>query len=187
MFLPAFWSAALQSNNSFKPNLLRYSTVVAEKACHAVAFTAQVGLTQALGPMSKESLVSLLLSLPIGIVSGLYSSLIVTKYARFSELRREALRIIRSINYIGDDTKLQVTEPSNLSALSLIASDLYGLGHRAAGDTISSLYDIILGASMAASSGFITPAAYMTQHGDWQRRAREIGPNKRIYLPWGWP
>ena len=39
-------------NNSFKPNLLRYSNGVAEKACHAVAFTTQVGLTQALDLMN---------------------------------------------------------------------------------------------------------------------------------------
>ena len=36
-------------NNSFKPNLLRSSKSVAEKACHAFASTTQVGLTQALG------------------------------------------------------------------------------------------------------------------------------------------
>ena len=36
-------------NNSFKPNLLRYSKIVAEKACHAFASTTQVGLIQALG------------------------------------------------------------------------------------------------------------------------------------------
>ena len=38
----------MSPNNSFKPNLLRYSNGVAEKACHAVASTTQVGLTQAL-------------------------------------------------------------------------------------------------------------------------------------------
>ena len=40
----------MAANNSFKPNLLRYGNGVAEEACHAVASTAQVGLTQALGP-----------------------------------------------------------------------------------------------------------------------------------------
>jgi hypothetical protein len=40
-------------NNSFKPNLLRYSKSVAKKACHAFASTTQVGLTQALGAMFK--------------------------------------------------------------------------------------------------------------------------------------
>ena len=41
-------SSSLPPNNSFKPNLLRYGNDVAEEACHAVASTAQAGLTQAL-------------------------------------------------------------------------------------------------------------------------------------------
>lgn len=41
-------------NNSFKPNLLRYGNGVAEEACHAVACTAQVGLTRALAVMSPH-------------------------------------------------------------------------------------------------------------------------------------
>src|SRR3546814_16113406 len=36
-------------NNSFKPNLLRYTKAMAEKACHGFGYTTQVGLTQALG------------------------------------------------------------------------------------------------------------------------------------------
>jgi len=39
----------MQPNNSFKPNLLRYTNNMAEKACHVVASATQVGLTQALG------------------------------------------------------------------------------------------------------------------------------------------
>ena len=36
-------------NNSFKPNLLRYTNNMAGKACHVVGYATQVGLTQALG------------------------------------------------------------------------------------------------------------------------------------------
>src|SRR5690606_6889426 len=39
-----------RSNNSFKPNLLRYTNNMAGKACHVVGYATQVGLTQALGP-----------------------------------------------------------------------------------------------------------------------------------------
>ena len=45
-------------NNSFKPNLLRYSKSVAEKACHAFASTTQVGLTQALGASESNRPIS---------------------------------------------------------------------------------------------------------------------------------
>lgn len=43
-----------QPNNSFKPNLLRYTKAVAEKACHGFGSTTQVGLNQALGPLSTN-------------------------------------------------------------------------------------------------------------------------------------
>ena len=39
-------------NNSFKPNLLRYTNNVAGKAWHVVGYATQVGLTQALGASS---------------------------------------------------------------------------------------------------------------------------------------
>src|SRR3546814_3238190 len=41
--------AGVRPNNSFKPNLLRYTKAMAEKACHGFGSTTQVGLTQALG------------------------------------------------------------------------------------------------------------------------------------------
>ncbi|WP_312400739.1 hypothetical protein [Stenotrophomonas indicatrix] len=137
--------------------------------------------------MSNESLFALLLSLPIGVVSGLYSSLIVTKYARFSELRREALRIIRSINFVGDNEGAQIIEPDNLDALALIASDLIGLGHDAAGKEANRIYDVILSSNAAALAGAISAKRYLHLHASWQQQVRCLGPNKRIYLPWGWP
>jgi len=39
----------VRPNNSFKPNLLRYTKAMADKACHGFGSTTQVGLTQALG------------------------------------------------------------------------------------------------------------------------------------------
>src|SRR5690606_41789503 len=38
-----------ESISSFKPNLLRYTKAMAERACHGFGSTTQVGLTQALG------------------------------------------------------------------------------------------------------------------------------------------
>src|SRR3546814_4820014 len=46
-------SSGRKPNNSFKPNLLRYTKARAEKACHGFAFTTQVGLTQALGALGE--------------------------------------------------------------------------------------------------------------------------------------
>jgi hypothetical protein len=38
-----------RANNSFKPKLLRSGNGMAEKACHAVVYATQFGLTQVLG------------------------------------------------------------------------------------------------------------------------------------------
>ena len=42
-------------NNSFKPNLLRYTKAMAEKACHGFASTTQVGLIQALDRSMQDT------------------------------------------------------------------------------------------------------------------------------------
>ena len=44
--MQSYW---LRSNNSFKPNLLRSTKHMAERACHVFGSTTQVGLTQVLG------------------------------------------------------------------------------------------------------------------------------------------
>src|SRR5690606_40971269 len=57
---------AVAPNNSFKPNLLRYTKAMAERACHGFGSTTQVGLTQVLGITERFSCSGLftLLSLP---------------------------------------------------------------------------------------------------------------------------
>src|SRR5690606_36396284 len=42
-------------NKSFKPNALRYTNNMADKACHGVGSATHVGLTQALGPHDRAS------------------------------------------------------------------------------------------------------------------------------------
>src|SRR3546814_14158746 len=46
-------SRTMGPNNSFKPNLLRSTKAMAEKACHGFGSTTQVGLTLALGLRAK--------------------------------------------------------------------------------------------------------------------------------------
>ncbi len=65
-----FCSDGQPPNNSFKPNLLRCTKHMAERACHVFGSTTQVGLTQALGPMRQVFRWSLLLpAVALGIVA----------------------------------------------------------------------------------------------------------------------
>jgi hypothetical protein len=72
--------------------------------------------------MSLDSILSLLLGIPIGLVSGLYTGLIVTRYARFAELRNEVLRIIRSIDFMREESRINITNDQDVPKFVLIAS-----------------------------------------------------------------
>ena len=63
-------------NKSFKPNLLRYSKSVAEKACHAFASTTQVGLTQVLDRSESQSMtIEMTVQQACSIISSAFSPL----------------------------------------------------------------------------------------------------------------
>ena len=93
--------------------------------------------------MSADSILSLLLGIPIGIISGLYTGIIVTRYARFAELRNETLRIIRSIDFVHEAPNILVSNDQDVSKLALIASDLFFLSHRTAGEKVNELRRVL--------------------------------------------
>lgn len=90
-----------------------------------------------------EVTLGLLGALVTGVVSGLYSGAVIARYSRFSNLRAEALRIVRSIDYMQEPAGMVIGNTERVSELPLIASDLAFLGHKAAAmqlfDTSNSL------------------------------------------------
>ena len=136
--------------------------------------------------MSADSILSLLLGIPIGIISGLYTGIIVTRYARFAELRNETLRIIRSIDFVHEAPKILVSNDQDVSKLALIASDLFFLSHRTAGEKVNELSKNIPATNYEARSGRISIGEYGDRYSRWQTIARELPPSKRvIWSLWG--
>jgi hypothetical protein len=105
--------------------------------------------------MSNDSIISLFLGIPIGIISGLYTGIIVTRYARFAELRNEALRIIRSIDFMQESSFIQINNDHDVSRLILISSDMVFLRHSKAGELVNQLSKEIQSTNIAARSGQI--------------------------------
>ena len=66
----------MHANNSFKPNLLRYTKHMAEKACHVFGSATQVGLTQALG-LAMKVLALLLAIVSIPALGGSGQSVVI--------------------------------------------------------------------------------------------------------------
>jgi len=116
--------------------------------------------------MSNDSIISLFLGIPIGIISGLYTGIIVTRYARFAELRNEALRIIRSIDFMQESSFIQINNDHDVSRLILISSDMVFLRHSKAGELVNQLSKEIQSTNIAARSGQINIIDYSNYYGD---------------------
>ena len=136
--------------------------------------------------MSKETILSLILSLPLGVIGGLYSGLIVARYSRFSELRNEALRIIRTINYMQEEQKIIVSEKNDLPRLTLISSDLLFLQHRRAGNSIVTLSTAVLETNHEAEQGRVSIDDYEQRYLHWQSMVRNLQPSKRKIFALTW-
>jgi hypothetical protein len=134
--------------------------------------------------MNIDPLLGLFLSLPIGVASGLYSSLIVSKIARFSALRSECLRVIRGISFIGESQNIVVLGKENVAQLPLIAGEMRHLGHKKAGAIASELYSSILGCNIAAEYGKISVEDYGRNFALWQEKSREMSASLwQLYWP----
>ncbi|WP_048696700.1 hypothetical protein [Erwinia piriflorinigrans] len=77
----------------------------------------------------------LLINIIMSLVTGGYMGIIVSKAVAFSNLKKEALRIIRKIDTLGPNgTIFHKTE--NVETLALLSSELRGLHHPDAGDAV---------------------------------------------------
>ncbi|ATA22841.1 hypothetical protein BIY26_23055 [Brenneria goodwinii] len=72
-----------------------------------------------------------------GIISGAYTGLILSKYVLFTSLRREALRIVRRIDYIDGEG---YSNYESLSELILISSDFLASKHKRAGEEVMVIF-----------------------------------------------
>ena len=136
--------------------------------------------------MSKDTILSLILSLPLGVIGGLYSGLIVARYSRFSELRNEALRIIRTIDYMLEEQKIIVSKINDLPKLAIISSDLLSLQHRRAGNSIIILSTAVSETNYEAERGRIPIDVYEQRYLHWQCMVRKLQPSKRIIFAITW-
>lgn len=137
--------------------------------------------------MSIDSLISLILGIPIGLISGLYTGLIISRYARFAELRNEVLRAIRRIDFMQEETFVRIMRGSEIQGfLTLVSADLLFLAHRKAGARVQSLAIEIAQVNQLAMTGQLIVEEYGSHYANWQEQARELPPNMWvIWSIWG--
>jgi len=121
-----------------------------------------------------------------GVISGLYTAFVSERIQRFYQIRNEALRRIRSIDFMFGDanfktsrTNVQLADASR--EFSLLTSELYSLGHRRAGDVLNQMAKEFV-SIMAASS---IPSDFDETYAKWQKELRNVPPSRWVYYrPW---
>lgn len=130
--------------------------------------------------MSSDTFISLLLGMPLSIITGLYSGVILSRYVRFAGLRNEVLRIIRTIDFMQELGGVSISNTDDVAKLALISSDLYFLEHREAAEIVNAIRSDISEISMHAGVGRLKVAAFGQSHSNWQTMARTLPPNKLV-------
>lgn len=132
--------------------------------------------------MTDETLLSVLLGIPPGIIGGIYAGLIVARYQRFADLRSELLRIIRGIDFMDENGRVRITENKDTADILHIAGDFAFLRHKHAFEIASGLNAEISSTNHQAKGGGLTYEQYSEQYRKWQHRARSISPNPLVLL-----
>nr|WP_312231724.1 hypothetical protein [Pseudomonas sp.] len=136
--------------------------------------------------MTEETQISLLVGLILSLPIGLYSGIIIARYSKFSELRDEALRIVRTISYMQEERKIIVSEKNDLPKLTLISSELLFRQHQKAADSIITLSAAIADTNHEAESGKTPIETYEQRYLHWQKIVRELQPSIRRIFAIAW-
>jgi hypothetical protein len=122
----------------------------------------------------------LIVAIATNLIAGLYSGLVVARYARFAGLQREAKRLVQAFDSPLNDAIESATVERVIRAntqFSLIASEFYFLKHWAAGNTLMLIareFDEIIGSRRVLG--------FEEKYGRWQEVIREMRPNWRALL-----
>lgn len=103
---------------------------------------------------------NIVIGITTGIISGAYTGLIISKYILFTSLRREALRIIRRIEYVSGKG---YSKTESLPEILLISSDLLSLNHKKAGGITMQVFEEVNKETSSSSANINEHVLYKSQ------------------------
>mgnify|MGYP003591592364 CR=1 FL=1 len=86
-----------------------------------------------------DIVLSILVGIISGIISGIYTGIICSRYAIIEEIKRECLRVLRSIEYY-DETYIRGMTSQDIQPIFLASSELLSMGQKDAGITIRNIF-----------------------------------------------
>lgn len=130
--------------------------------------------------------ITFFLSIPIGLISGLYAGLLVARYQRFADLRLQTKKVILQIDYIWEDNHMVFPMRNATPELSQISSDLTYLGHKEAAEAVLSLWKDVDFQITGAQAGRVNYESFKFKYLEWQNNIRALSPRMRSIIKlWG--
>jgi hypothetical protein len=133
--------------------------------------------------MANGFVYELAMALVPGALAGYYSGLLMAKQAKFNSLKHESLRCIRLIDYMGDERRTDLQHTDRVKELHLIASELFHLKHRSAGEKLLIIARQVT--ALIASARDVPVETVAANFAQWQKELRALRPDWRFFLPWG--
>ncbi|MAK56545.1 MAG: hypothetical protein CML17_12000 [Pusillimonas sp.] len=120
-----------------------------------------------------------------GVISGVYSGLIMARIARFYEVKAQALRLVRRIDFVINNKGLTFTRPMKQGELSLLAAELIQLQHRSAAKRFFEIDIQITTIQHGAKAHGQHANVIHELYRGWQKLIREASPNWGAILLYG--
>lgn len=131
--------------------------------------------------MSTEAIISLLLGIPIAF----YCSAVYGRVSRFAEVKREVLRIIRSVDFMQEEPGVTITNDEEIPKLTLVVSELLSLKHHEAAEEVAKIHSDFQEIGMHAKIGRLDASEFNQNYSNWQAAANNLPPNRLvIWSPW---
>lgn len=83
-----------------------------------------------------------IINLVMSLVTGGYMGIVVSKAVAFSNIKKEALRVVRAIDTLGPKGEV-FHNTENIDTLMLMSSELRGLNHQVAANVINQVFNEI--------------------------------------------
>ena len=130
----------------------------------------------------RSLLIGAALGGPVNILCGLYSGLVVARWAKFEILRTEVKRFILAIDWMYEDSVARYEVKNGYGELQSTISDLWSLQHTTAAAKAGWIQKDILDATAPTLGVCMDPETANIWYSSWQQACREMSPNLRVIL-----
>lgn len=127
--------------------------------------------------MKMETLLGTILALVL-FVLGIWITVAHNRQTKFADLKSEALRLVRAIDFIQEGGQVRVFNNENIGNLILIASEFATRGHPNAASKLMEIHSDISEITMHASHGRLNTTHFAQNFSLWQQSIRNLEPSR---------